>query len=68
MKQRVTFTIDRDLLLKARGVVHEGIAPSLVGLVERGLALVVRQLERRRGRRVKPRRIRLRAGRKSGRT
>jgi hypothetical protein len=68
MKQRVTMTLDAKLIAKARWLVHQRLAPSLVGLLARGLALVIRQLERRRGSRVKPRQVRLRAGRKSGRT
>lgn len=64
-KQRVTVTLDANLIAKARWLVHQRLAPSLVGLVARGLSLVIRRLERHRGRRVKPRQVRLRAGRKS---
>jgi hypothetical protein len=68
MKQRVTVTLDTNMIAKARWLVHRRLAPSLVGLLARGLAQVIRQLERRHGRLVKPRKVRLRAGRKSGRT
>jgi hypothetical protein len=68
MKQRVTVTLDANLIAKARWLVHQRLAPSLVGLVDRGLRLVVRQIETYRGQRIRPRRVRLRAGRKSRRT
>jgi len=55
MKQRVTVTLDANLIAKARWLVHQRLAPSLVGLLARGLALVIRQLEHRHGRQVKPR-------------
>jgi hypothetical protein len=60
--------MERDLIRKARLLVYEGFAPSLVGLIERGLDAAIRRLELHRGHRMKPRQVRLRAGRKSGRT
>ena len=66
-KQRVTVTLDANLIAKARWLVHQRLTPSLVGLVERGLTIMIRRLERHRGCRAKPRQVRLRAGRKSGR-
>lgn len=44
--QRTTFALDANLIAKARALVHEGLAPSLVGLVELGMAVVIRRLER----------------------
>jgi len=68
MKQRVTVTLDTKLIAEARWLVHQRLAPSLGTMVELGLAVVIRSLELQRGIRVKLRQVRLRAGRKSGRT
>ena len=68
MKQRVTVTLDANLIAKARWLVHQRLAPSLGTMVELGLAVVIRSLELQRGIRVKLRQVRLRAGRKNGRT
>ena len=64
MKQRVTFTLDKALIMKARLAVKEGSAPSLIRLVERGLRTVLRAVEARRGQRFRVRAVRLKAGRK----
>ena len=64
MKQRVTFALDRPLIAKARMAVKAGLVPTLAGLVERGLRLVVTAIERQRGQRFKVRAVRLKAGRK----
>jgi hypothetical protein len=64
MKQRCTFTLDADLIRKARLAVKAGLAPSLIGLVERGLRIVIRAIEVRRGQRLRVRAVRLKAGRK----
>jgi hypothetical protein len=65
MKKRVTTMLDVGLVSKAKLAVREGLAPSLAGLVERGLKLVVRTIERERGKRFRARAVKLRAGRKS---
>jgi hypothetical protein len=64
MKQRVTFTLDADLIRKARMAVKAGLAPTLISLVERGLRTTVRRLEQQNGRRFPVRPVRLRAGRR----
>lgn len=51
MKQRVTLTMEVDLIRKARQAVKAGAAPSLVSLVVEGLTRTVRRIERARGRR-----------------
>jgi hypothetical protein len=63
-KQRVTFTLDKALIMKARLAVKEGSAPSLNWLVERGLRTVIRAVEARRGQQFRVRAVRLKAGRK----
>ena len=63
-KQRCTFTLDANLIAKARALVQDGVAPSLVGLVERGLRTMVRLIEARRGQRCRVRAVRLKAERK----
>ena len=64
MKQRVTFTLDKALIMKARLAVKEGSAPSLIRLVEQGLKAAVGAIERKRKQRFRVRPIKLRAGRK----
>lgn len=64
MKQRVTFTLDKALIMKARLAVREGSAATLAGLVERGLKVVVSAIERERGQPFRVRAVRLKAGRK----
>ena len=64
MKQRVTFSLDKTLIMKARLAVQEGSAPSLIRLVERGLRTGIRAIESRRGQRFRVRAVKLRAGRK----
>ncbi|HKC92393.1 MAG TPA: hypothetical protein VKB81_00105 [Nitrospira sp.] len=68
MKQRVTVTLDTKLIAEARWLVDQRLAPSLGTMVELGLAVVIRSLELQRGIRMKLRQVRLRAGRKNGRT
>lgn len=63
-KQRVTFTLDADLIRKARMAVKAGLAPTLISVVERGLNLVIAAIERKRGQRFRVRAVRLKAGRK----
>jgi len=65
MKRRHTFTLDEELMGRAKGLVAGSKGRlSLAGLVTMGIAHIVRRLERRGARTTyRGRRIRLRAGR-----
>jgi hypothetical protein len=66
MKRRHTFTLDEELMGRAKGLVagSKGCL-SLAGLVAMGIAYIVRRLERRGAHTTyRGRRIRLRAGRR----
>jgi hypothetical protein len=60
---RFTVVVDQTLLALARGAVHKTKGLTLAKLIDAGLRLEIRRLERQRGHRFRPTRIRLRAGR-----
>jgi len=63
LTSRFTVVVDQALLALARSAVHQTKGLTLAGLIDAGLRLEIRRLERQRARRFRPMRIRLRAGR-----
>ena len=62
-RTRTTITIDTALLALARTAVHQTNGLTLAALTAAGLRVMIRRLERQRGRRFRPQSIRLLAGR-----
>ena len=60
---RFTVVVDKTLLALARSAVHQTKGLTLAKLIDAGLRLEIRRLERQRGRRFRPTQVRLRAGR-----
>lgn len=63
LPSRFTVVVDRVLLALARSAVHQTKGVTLAKLIDAGLRLEIRRLERQRGRRFRPTQVRLRAGR-----
>jgi hypothetical protein len=62
-RTRLTITLDSSLLTLARTAVHQTDGLTQASLVAMGLRLMIKRLERQRGRRFSPQPIRLLAGR-----
>jgi hypothetical protein len=62
-RTRLTITLDSSLLALARTAVHQTDGLTQASLVAMGLRLMIKRLERQRGRRFSPQPIRLLAGR-----
>jgi hypothetical protein len=63
LTSRFTVVVDQALLAFARSAVHQTKGLTLARLIDAGLRLEIRRLERQRARRFRPMQIRLRAGR-----
>jgi len=62
-KTRVTVTIDRDLIRCIRSAVNETKVTSFAALVEYGMRVALKKLEKVKGRSFKPRDVTLKVGR-----
>ena len=67
-RTRLTITLDSSLHALARTAVHQTDGLTLASLVAMGLRLMIKRLERQRGRRFRPQTIRFLAGRPRTRT